>query len=117
MNLHRLESIGGGGLVQSRACSGFSEWQDTCAEREWQCSHLSEHRVDVKPRGLGNTVRVLKSLKQGEWAWESVGDMGSRCISITLTHMPVKSHYLTGFDVSVLLNLLVASFSGGPINY
>lgn len=73
MNLHRLESIGGGGLVQSRACSGFSEWQDTCAEREWQCSHLSEHRVDVKPRGLGNTVRVLKSLKQGEWAWDCRG--------------------------------------------
>lgn len=59
VNLHRLESVGGGGLAQSRACSpGLSEWQDTCAELEWQRSHLSEHRVDVKPRGLGNTVCV-----------------------------------------------------------
>lgn len=89
----------------------------TRAEMEWQCSHHSEYRVDVKPRGLGNTVCVLKSLKQGEWAWESVGDMGSRYISITLAHMPVKSHYLTALDVSVLLNLLVASFSASPINY
>lgn len=62
VNLHRLQSIGDQVMAwHSRACSpGLSEWQDMCAEMEWQCSHLSEHRVDVKPVGLGNAVCLLK---------------------------------------------------------
>lgn len=47
----------------------FWEWQDRCAEREWQCTYSSEHRVDVKPRGLGNTVCV----KISEARWMSLG--------------------------------------------
>lgn len=55
--------------------------QATCAEVEWQCSHLSERMVDVKPRGSGDSLCVWKPLKQGERAYEPVGDVRKRCIS------------------------------------
>lgn len=56
-------------LAQSRART----------EMEWQCSHLSEHIIDVKPRGSVDST--LKLLKQSEWAHESVGNTRNRCIS------------------------------------
>lgn len=110
--------IRGGGLAQSQSMFSwsFQEWQDRCAERERQCSPLST-QSRCETQGIGEHCMCVKISEARWWAWESVGDVGSRCISITLTHMPVKSHYLAGFDVSVLLNVLVASFSADPINY
>lgn len=45
------------------------------------------------------------------------GTQETDAFPITLTHTPVRSYYLTGFDVSLLLNLLVVSSSVGSIYY
>lgn len=113
VNHHRLESLmirgGGFGIAQSTLSSSFRAWQ------RWSGSVPTCETW----RTRGQHMRVTTSEARWMSPWISRGHKKQMYFPLTLTHMPVRSYYLTGLDtsVSVLLNLLVASFSVGSISY